>query len=323
MKILELWQSLWGSDVNLRVERQLLVVQWLLPIGLSAIVFVYETGEHIIQKRENIFSFNLMGEVGFFGIVGPTAVFFVLHWIRLEWRERARAQRLLDALHHERGELVKKLIVAQEEERRRVARDLHDDLGQDLAVLAVGIESADQLVDDQPNQARAQLNQIRAMVAEITNHAYDMILSLRPSALDDLGLVPALRAHAERALKDAQIQFELDAQRLTRRLPPEIETTLFRTYQEALNNVVRHSGAKCVHLKLATRERLFEGEIADDGHGFDVYDFQSNGNSARGLGLLGMRERVGQCGGTLEVVSQVGGGTRIQISIPIPEAHRE
>jgi signal transduction histidine kinase len=75
-----------------------------------------------------------------------------------------------------------------------------------------------------------------------------------------------------------------------------------------------------VHLKLATRDGEFEGEIADDGHGFSVHDFQSNGNSARGLGLLGMQERVAQCGGTLKVVSQIGGGTRIQIFIPIPEA---
>jgi len=135
--------------------------------------------------------------------------------------------------------------------------------------------------------------------------------------------VPALRAHAERALRDGQIQLELDAKHLTRRLPPEIETALFRTYQEALNNVVRHSGAKCVHLKLATRDGLFEGEIADDGHGFNGHDFQSNGNSAHGLGLLGMQERVVQCGGTLEIVSQMGEGTRIQISIPIPEARCE
>ena len=135
--------------------------------------------------------------------------------------------------------------------------------------------------------------------------------------------MPAERAHAERQLKNAQIRLDLDAQHLTRRLPPEIETALFRTYQEALNNVVRHSGAKRVHLILATSDGLFEGEIADDGRGFDVHDFQSNGNSARGLGLLGMQERVGQCGGTFEVVSQIGGGTRIQISIPIPEARRE
>jgi signal transduction histidine kinase len=284
---------------------------------------VYETGEHIIQKRENIFSFNLMGEVGFFGIAGPTAVFFVLYWIRHEWRERALAQRQLDALHRERGELVQKLIAAQEEERQRVARDLHDDLGQDLAVLAVNVESADRLLEEQPKQARAQLKQIRAMVAEITNHAYDMILSLRPSALDDLGLVPALRAHAERALKGAGIQFELDSRDLTHRLPPEIETTLFRVFQEAFNNIVRHSAAKRARLIFVTRDGLFKGEIADDGRGFNLRDFQPNGNSARGLGLLGMQERVAQCGGTLEVASQVGGGTRIKISIPIPEARCE
>jgi signal transduction histidine kinase len=236
--------------------------------------------------------------------------------------EETENRALSENLRHEstqRYRLLKRLITVQEEERKRVARDLHDDLGQDLAGLAVSVEAAERLIDDQPQQAHVQLQRIRALLAETTNRAYEMILSLRPSALDDLGLVPTLRAHAEQVLKDARIQLELDAKHLTRRLPPEIETALFRTYQEALNNVVRHSGATFVHLKLATRDGLFEGEIADDGRGFNVHDFQSNGNSARGLGLLGMQERVVQCGGTLEVVSQIGGGTRIRISIPIPE----
>lgn len=240
--------------------------------------------------------------------------------------EEVENRALSENLRHEsiqRYRLLKRLITVQEEERKRVARDLHDDLGQDLAGLAVSVEAAERLIDDQPQQAHVQLQRIRTLLAETTNRAYDIILSLRPSALDDLGLVPALRTHAERVLKDAAIQVELEAQNFSRRLPPEIETALFRTYQEALNNVVRHSGATSVHLKLATRGGLFEGEIADDGRGFDVHDFQSNGNSARGLGLLGMQERVVQYGGTLEVVSQVGRGTRIKISVPIPETHRE
>ncbi|MBI5052181.1 MAG: sensor histidine kinase [Chloroflexi bacterium] len=240
--------------------------------------------------------------------------------------EEVENRALSENLRHEAGQryqLLKRLITVQEEERKRVARDLHDDLGQDLAGLAVNVEVAERLIEEQPRQARAQLQRIRALLAETTNRAYDIILSLRPSALDDLGLVPALRTHAERVLKDVAIQIEFEAQNFSRRLPPEIETALFRTYQEALNNVVRHSGAKRVHLKLATGDRLFEGEIADDGRGFDVHDFQSNGNSARGLGLLGMQERVAQCGGTLKVISQVGTGTQIQISVPIPETHCE
>jgi signal transduction histidine kinase len=223
----------------------------------------------------------------------------------------------------QRYELLKRLITAQEEERRRVARDLHDDLGQDLAGLAVSLEAAERLWADQPEQAHAQLQGARALIAETTERAYAMILSLRPSALDDLGLAPALHAHAGRALKDTGIQFELDTRDLTRRLPPEMAIALFRTFQEALTNVVRHAGASHVRLSLAVRDGALAGEIVDDGRGFDPREVQANGFGPRGLGLLGMQERVAQCGGALEIISQPGAGTRVQIRIPLPETERD
>ncbi len=310
------------------------VLWWIGTIVTTVIVVNVAISRMVIRRLENVAQTLAQFGRGQLGLrlpadspdeIGELSVAFNKMGQRIQ-NEEVENRALSENLRHEsaqRYRLLKRLITVQEEERKRVARDLHDDLGQDLAGLAVNVEAAERLIDDQPQQAHVQLQRIRTLLAETTNRAYDMILSLRPSALDDLGLVPTLRAHSERVLKDAQIQFELDAKHLTRRLPPEIETALFRTYQEALNNVVRHSGAKYVQLKLATRGGSFEGEIADDGRGFNVQDFQSNGNSARGLGLLGMQERVVQCGGTLEIVSQVGKGTRIQISIPIPEAHRE
>ncbi len=219
----------------------------------------------------------------------------------------------------QRFELLKRLITAQEEERRRVARDLHDGLGQELGGLALHLDAVEQLWDAQPERARSLLQQIRGWMTGMTDQAYDMILMLRPSALDDLGLAPALRIHAERALKETGIKFELETQGLTRRLPPEIETALFRTFQEALNNVVRHAGAKQVRVTLAWENGACEGQIADDGRGFDVRDIQANGPGPRGLGLLGMQERVAQCGGTLEIISSPGAGTRLRIRIPLSE----
>jgi len=310
------------------------VVWWIGTIVTTVIVVNLAISRMVIRRLENVAQTLAQFGRGQLGLrlpanspdeIGELSAAFNRMGQRIQ-SEEVENRTLSENLRHEavqRYQLLKRLITVQEEERKRVARDLHDDLGQDLAGLAVNVEVAERLIEEQPQQARVQLQQIRVLLAETTNRAYDIILSLRPSALDDLGLVPALRTHAERVLKDVAIQVELEAQNFSRRLPPEIETALFRTYQEALNNVVRHSGATCVHLKLATRDRLFEGEIADDGRGFDVHDFQSNGNSARGLGLLGMQERVVQYGGTLEVISQVGKGTRIKISVPIPETHRE
>jgi signal transduction histidine kinase len=236
--------------------------------------------------------------------------------------EEAENRALSEGLRRESGqryELLKRLITAQEEERRRVARDLHDELGLGLGGLAFSLEAMERLWVDSPEVAREQLRQTRALVAETTNLAYDLILALRPSALDDLGLVPALRAHAERALKDTSIQLQIESRDLARRLPPEIEVALFRTFQEALTNVVRHAQAKRVSISLAAPNGAFEGEIADDGRGFDLREARSNGDGPRGLGLLGMQERVAQCGGQLQIFTEPGTGTRIQIHIPIPE----
>ncbi|HKZ83780.1 MAG TPA: histidine kinase [Anaerolineae bacterium] len=237
--------------------------------------------------------------------------------------EEAENRALSEGLRREaahRYELLKRLIAAQEDERRRVARDLHDGLGQDLAGLALRLEAIEQQAVNQPEQARAQLQQARVLIAETTEQAYAMILALRPSALDDLGLAPALRAHAERALKDTGVDFKLESRDLTRRLPPEIETALFRIFQEALTNVMRHAGARKVCVSLAARDGSFEGEIADDGRGFDLREVQANGHGPRGLGLRGMEERVAQCGGALDILSQPGAGTRIRIRIPLREA---
>ncbi len=218
-----------------------------------------------------------------------------------------------------RSELLKRLITAQEEERRRVARDLHDDLGQDLAGLATGLEAAERLMVDRPDQVRGHLRLLRALIAETTERAYRMILSLRPSSLDDLGLAPALRAHAGRVLKDGAIQFELEADGLSRRLPPEIETALFRSFQEALSNIVRHAGARHVRVSLVAPDGVFEGEIDDDGRGFDMEEAQRLTDGPRGLGLLGMQERIGQLGGTLQISSRPGQGTRLRFRVPLPE----
>jgi signal transduction histidine kinase len=173
------------------------------------------------------------------------------------------------------------------------------------------------LLADQPEKARTHLKQIRSSIAETTNHAYAMIMDLRPSALDDLGLAAALRAHAERTLKDTGIQFELATCDLKGRMPLEIETALFRTFQEALSNIVRHSRALHVCVSLAERNGGFEGEISDDGRGFDLIEVQTDGKDPRGLGLLGMQERIAQCGGRLKILTRPGGGTRLVIRIPM------
>ncbi|MFQ5419402.1 MAG: ATP-binding protein [Anaerolineae bacterium] len=218
-----------------------------------------------------------------------------------------------------RGQLLDRLITAQEDERKRLAREIHDELGQAMGGLALQAEVLQRFISLNDEQAQTQLMQIKSLITTTTDSMYDLILALRPSALDDLGLTAALRAHAERTVAHTGIRFEMDAAQFTGRLPPEMETALYRLFQEALHNVIRHASAKHIHLRLARHDGWFEGRIEDDGRGFNPDDIQLTGDKPRGLGLLGMKERVAQFGGELEIESQYGGGTCVCICIPLAE----
>lgn len=217
----------------------------------------------------------------------------------------------------QRGELLNRVIQAQEAERKRVARELHDDLGQTMGGLALRAEVLARSLKPSDNGANEQLKQIRSLISSTTERMYDIILDLRPSALDDLGLVPALRAYAQRLLEHQELKFTIDGSELHARLPVEVETAVFRVFQEALNNTVRHSNATEVHAILVCKNGVFTGELVDNGQGFDPETVRVNGNNGRGLGLLGMQERVLQCGGRLNFFSEPGQGTRITIWIPL------
>ncbi len=219
-----------------------------------------------------------------------------------------------------RGELLKHLITAQEDERKRVARELHDDLGQTLGALSLQAEMMERFIPPDSADAIEQLKQTQALITETTERMYDLILALRPSALDDLGLVAALRTNAERTLDGSGITFELNANGLVKRLSPELETAMYRIFQEALSNVRRHSAANHVHINLSIHDGVLESEVQDDGRGFDPQAIDLDGDNPRGLGLLGIKERVSQCGGQLEIISKPGAGTLIQIRIPLSEA---
>jgi signal transduction histidine kinase len=216
-----------------------------------------------------------------------------------------------------RGVLLKRLITAQENERKRVAREIHDELGQVLAALALRIEATKKLITSKPEKAGTLLEQTQGLVNDASERMYSLIMALRPSVLDDLGLEAALRSHAEILLRDTDITFELNATQLKRRLSPELEIGLYRVFQEALSNVVRHAGAHKVTILLAQTDGYFHGEIEDDGRGFDPQAVRLNVNDPKGLGLLGMHERVTQLGGQIEIRSKTGGGTCIEILVPM------
>lgn len=234
--------------------------------------------------------------------------------------EETKNQALTEDLHRQtinQHELLKRLITAQEDERKRVARELHDELGQSLSGLALHSEVIERFIYSNPERAREQLLLTRELIGKTSEQMYELILALRPSVLDDLGLSDALRSHAERVLKGSGITFRMDSSGLIKRLPATIETALYRVFQEALSNIIKHSHGNQVEIILARHDGFFEGEIADNGQGFNLESVESATDNLHGFGLLGMQERLAQCGGSMDIISRVGEGTSIRFHIPL------
>jgi signal transduction histidine kinase len=217
----------------------------------------------------------------------------------------------------ERERLFRRLIDGQEQERIRVSRELHDDLGQQLSAIALRLDLAQRALPDDADAALESLTQVDGMISDATDRMYDVIMGLRPSILDDLGLIPALKNLCERTLKPPHIAYELALENLPKRLPKEIETALFRIFQEALTNIVRHAEASSVQINLEEKDGLVKGMISDDGQGLDKIVTQRLSEDGSGFGILGMRERAELCGGEFSIDSQTGMGTIITIRIPI------
>ena len=231
-------------------------------------------------------------------------------------------ERLTDQLSHEnrrRAELLKRIIDAQENERKRIALELHDELGQVLSGLTMQVAAIKNGLLNDPDKSMARLDHVQTHLAQGLDKMYEVILALRPSDLDDLGLSAALRHLADRTLSAQGIQHELHTDELNGRLATTLETALYRIYQEAITNVLRHSEADFVHISLERNNGSIQGAIADNGRGFHFAGVDMNGGQPRGLGLLGMQERITQVGGSIEVRSAPGAGTRVQFKAPIQE----
>lgn len=233
----------------------------------------------------------------------------------LEKRVEERTQevrRLFEELKRKeemRGELLRKTITAQEDERKRIARELHDELSQTLTALLYSLDSA-RTAD--PEKAGAAHN----LVVRAIDNTHRLIYDLRPSVLDDLGLAAAIQWYAEARLKPLGISAHFEWDMGEERLPPELETALFRIAQESMTNVARHSGAENVIISLEHADGTIVLEVEDDGKGFDLQSIDQVKESGRGLGVLGMKERASLLDGAVEIESNPGSGTRIAVRIP-------
>ena len=222
----------------------------------------------------------------------------------------------------EREALRRKLLYAQEEERRRIARELHDQMGQNLTALNVGLKS----LLDRPSRSGlgSRVQHLQELATQTARDLHRVAVELRPAALDDLGLVKAIRALTETWSTRYGIEVDLEAEQYKPAgISSEIETILYRIIQEALNNVAKHSGATRVALVLRRTADHVHAIIEDDGRGFDARVAPQSGNGSGRLGLLGIQERLGIVGGNFKIESAPERGATLLIRIPISKTHEK
>jgi len=229
---------------------------------------------------------------------------------------------MLDRLTEHRQHVSSQVLQALEEERRRISRELHDESGQSLATMVILVE---QLIAqlpkggipaDQVEDARDRLVTIHELADHTLDEIHRLMHDLRPTVLDDLGLIPALRWYVNKKIKPLGFAVELQLPEHMDRLTDEVETTLFRIIQESLTNIIKHSNATRIGVRVAEDAQHITAEVTDNGQGFDVEGILEADPKNRGMGLFGMHERARLIGGLVNVSSAPGAGTRVSVDMP-------
>ncbi|MFL5440499.1 MAG: ATP-binding protein [Myxococcales bacterium] len=317
----------WDAEPGKRIEVGPQLTRWLTSSARAPVVIQDEPGEtsylacqplleHAVKSGVNV---PVLGHDRPFGVLGaystrprtfaPDEIHFV--WsvanVLAAFLEQKRVANELRMQREHLQALSRRLLDAQEAERRAIARELHDDFGAMLSAIKLNLMKKE-------GAAGASRPETLGLVDQAIQQVRDLAADLRPALLDDLGLAQALRWYAGREAGRAGLDLDLDLDDVSGRLPSQVETACFRIVQEALTNVVRHAGARRLTLKLAAEPDTVWVEVRDDGVGFDV-------RAARGTsqGLSNMHERAALAGGELRIESGTGNGTSIRASFPVTE----
>ncbi len=258
-------------------------------------------------------------------VAASAAAFFVIRFLRafqVETEQKIaglQAERLKESQQREtmRGELFRRVVAAQESERQRIARDLHDETGQSLTAIGMGLRGLESRLTRDPKRAADTLRELQTLTADSLKELQRLMADLRPSHLDDLGLSAALRWYAGKIEERYPLKVRVDIRGHEQPIDDAARIATFRIIQEALNNVVKHSEAGTVEIDLDFEDRHMRVRVRDDGRGFDLDRVKAVQSSSRpSLGLAGMQERAALLGGRVSVQSRPGQGTLVEASIP-------
>ncbi len=225
--------------------------------------------------------------------------------------DRRRAEKNLEEAHRQLKLLSRRRVKVQEEERRHLARELHDEIGQALTAAKINLQAA----LEEPDHAKAKrIHETTAILERLLGQVRQISLNLRPSTLDDLGLVPALRSLLDEQGRLASVAVRFSAKNMPENLDPEIQTTCFRIAQEAITNAVRHARSTQIRVDLSHENGNLRLQIRDNGTGFDAESAQAQ---TIGLGLVGMKERAALVGGRTRIMASRGKGATVDVTLPL------
>jgi signal transduction histidine kinase len=234
--------------------------------------------------------------------------------------EHARLYERLRKARERLRKLARQNLVAEEDERRRIARELHDETSQSLSGIALQLQALIEMSaisGKQEPEFVAGLKKVQSLTVQVHNEVSRLISNLHPALLETLGLVPAVRQYAESRLQALNIDVNVATRGTVLRFPPDVEAALFRFIQGAVGNIIQHSKARNATVVLEFKPDEFLLTISDDGQGFNVAEITDVEESGRGRGLFSMRERIGFLSGTSGIESEIGKGTTVWARIPV------
>ncbi|MGH8609133.1 MAG: PAS domain-containing sensor histidine kinase [Gammaproteobacteria bacterium] len=319
-------ESLLGFSVEEWYERPDLWVQRLHPDDRTRVLTVFQRtyaelvpfseDYRLLTKNEAVLWVHDESRV----VLDPCGAPKWIQGVMLDITERKRIEQTLRESEKRYQDLARKLVTAQEEERRRIAGELHDQMGQYLTALQLGLGSLEHSLSDNP-AARDCLDRVKGIAEEIDQQVDRLALELRPAALDDLDLREVLVNYIEEWSQRSGIQVDLQCRGFKQRyLPSNVEIVMYRAVQETLTNVLKHARAEHVGVILECRDNEIYTIIEDDGCGFDPGATHCRPAGDRSLGLLSMKERIELLGGTCQLESTPGIGTTMFCRVPLPEA---
>ncbi len=230
-------------------------------------------------------------------------------------RELEESQHEIEEKETARSQLLRKVLTIQEEERKRIARELHDETTQSILALVMRLEATLAASKDLPAEAREKLLGVKSLAIKTLDNVHKVIFDLRPSVLDDLGLLSAIRWYADNRLVAEGIKTRVEVTGEETKLPPQVEIALFRVVQEAISNICKHAEAHSVVISVEFTDTAIKIEIEDDGKGFDPATVNPQAGQVQGMGLLGMKERITLLGGKFNLEAHPGSGTHLTVEV--------